>query len=318
MGVKNRRKIMYINSIMVSCFGNICETEHPTYRPILEVLTDMGYSGKPTDTKLKSTVERIRRESDAQKQDSLKVKLLPVICPSGVFSRRADAALLDYNGIICLDLDNVFEIQGMKIHAMTFPYTLATMVSPTGTGLKVFILTDLKDPVRHSDLYHHLGSIMGFKSVVGLEFDPSCSNPSRACFMSYDKDIRVNEKAEPYHVDLDTLPVYTPPAKVSSTPSTALTKPRADIATSDIAFPASLTDYKEIRDKIKESHTLFEEYFPMHQGVRNTNLFILAFFFRLDGIPEEVAIDYLVAYYMDPSGGFTAAEIKRTVKSAYS
>ena len=308
---------MYINSIMVSCFGNICEAEHPTYRPILEVLTDMGYSGKPTDAKLKSTVERIRQESDAQKQDSLKVKLLPVICPSGVFSRRADAALLDYNGIICLDLDNVLEIQGMKIHAMTFPYTLATMVSPTGTGLKVFILTDLKDPARHSDLYHHLGSIMGFKSVVGLEFDPSCSNPSRACFMSYDKDIRVNEKAEPYHVDLDTLPVYTPPAKVPSTPSITITRPRTDIATSDIAFPAPLTNYEEIRDKIKESHTLFEEFFPMHQGVRNTNLFILAFFFRLDGIPEDIATDYLVAYYMDPAGGFTATEIKRTVHSAY-
>ena len=308
---------MYITSIMVSCFGNICETEHPTYRPILEVLTDMGYSGKPTDTRLKSTVERIRRESDAQKQDSLKVKLLPVICPSGVFSKRADAALLDYNGIICLDLDNVIEIQGMKIHAMTFPYTLATMVSPTGTGLKVFILTDLKDPTRHSDLYHHLGSIMGFKSVIGLKFDPSCSNPSRACFMSYDKDIRVNDKAEPYHVDLDTLPVYTPPAKVSSTPSTTLTKPRTDIATSDIDFPDPLTDYEEIRDKIKESHTLFEEYFPMHQGVRNTNLYILAFFFRLDGIPEDAATDYLVAYYVDPAGGFTAGEIKRTIHSAY-
>jgi len=56
----------------------------------------------------------------------------------------------------------------------------------------------------------------------------------------------------------------------------------------------------------------------MAQGVRNSNLYVLAFFFRLDGIPEDVASDYLVAYYIDPAGDFTADEIKRTVKSAYS
>ena len=43
-----------------------------------------------------------------------------------------------------------------------------------------------------------------------------------------------------------------------------------------------------------------------------------AFFFRLDGIPEDAATDYLVAYYNDPAGDFTADEIKRTVKSVYS
>ena len=131
------------------------------------------------------------------------------------------------------------------------------------------------------------------------------------------RDVPGDEPPIAFVADLDALPIYSPPAKVSSTPSTALTKPRTDIATSDIAFPAPLSDYEKIRNAIKDSHTLFEEFFPMHQGVRNTNLFILAFFFRLDGIPEDVAIDYLVAYYMDPAGGFTADEIKRTVKSAY-
>jgi hypothetical protein len=55
----------------------------------------------------------------------------------------------------------------------------------------------------------------------------------------------------------------------------------------------------------------------MFEGVRNNNLFILAFFFRLKGIPEDDATDYLVAYYVDPAGGFTAAEIRATVHSAY-
>lgn len=124
----------------------------------------------------------------------------------------------------------------------------------------------------------------------------------------------INADAEPYHVELDSLPIYTPPAKTSAAVPVEL---RSDIAFDEIDFPAALSDTVEIRNAIKESHSLFEATHPMFQGVRNTNLFILAFFFRLDGIPEDVASDYLVAYYIDPAGGFTADEIKRTVKSAY-
>ena len=300
---------------MVSCFTNIYETDNPTYRPILEVLADMGYAKKPTDIQLKDKVSLVRRAATPEEQNSLKVKLLPVICPSGVFGRRADTALLDYNGIICLDLDDTLDIKGMKAMAMTYSYTLAVMTSPTGTGVKVFVLTDLKDPSRHSDAYHYLGDLMGFKKRFDLKFDPSCANLSRACFMSYDKDIAVNEKAEPLHIDVATLPAYAPPAK---TPASAVTSTlRTDIATDDVDFPSPLSDYDKIRTAIKETHTLFEEYYPMVQGVRNSNLYVLAFFFRLDGIPEDDAIDYLVAYYNAPAGGFTAEEIRRTVKSIY-
>ena len=316
MGQPENRIFMYLKSIMVSCFTNIYETDNPTYRPILEVLADMGYAKKPTDMQLKDKVSLVRKAATPAEQDSLKVKLLPVICPSGVFGRRADAALLDYNGIICLDLDDTLDIKGMKAMAMTYPYTLAAVISPTGTGVKVFVLTDLKDPSRHSDAYHYLGDLMGFKKRFDLKFDPSCANLSRACFMSYDKDIAVNEKAEPLHIDVATLPVNVPPAK---TPVSATVPPtlRTDIATDDVDFPSPLADYGKIRTAIKETHTLFEEYYPMVQGTRNCNLYILAFFFRLDGIPEAAATDYLVAYYNDPAGDFSAAEIKRTVQSVY-
>lgn len=315
MGQPANRFFMYLKSIMVSCFNNICETDNPTYRPILEVLADMGYAKKPTDTQLKDKVSLVRKAATPAEQDSLKVKLLPVICPSGVFKRRADAAIQEYNGIICLDLDNTLDIKGMKAMAMSYPYTLAAMTSPTGTGLKVFVLTDLKDSSRHSDAYHYLGDIMGFKKRFDLKFDPSCSNPSRACFMSYDHSIVVNENAVPLHIDVASLPAYVPPAK---TPAPAVTpKLRTDIATDDVDFPSPLADYGKIRTAIKETHTLFEEYYPMVQGTRNCNLYILAFFFRLDGIPEAAATDYLVAYYNDPTGDFSAAEIKRTVQSVY-
>lgn len=299
-----------LNQIMVSTFQNIYETENPTHLPLLEVLEGMMTPGD----ELKNRIKAVREAKTPAEQDRLKVMLLPVLCPSGTFSKRADSAILDYSGVICLDLDDTLDLKGMKALAKTFPYTLAAMVSPTKTGLKVFVLSDLKDPSRHSDLYHHLGDIMGFKKRFDLKFDPSCSNPSRACFFSYDPAMWINQNVIPFHVDLDTLPVYTPvPGTKTSTPS----KTRTDIAIDTPDFPTPLTDQEAIREAIIDTHTLFEEYYPMHQGVRNNNLFILAFFFRLDGIPEDVASDYLVAYYVDPSGGFTADEIKRTVHSAY-
>ena len=300
---------MSLNLTLVSTFDNIFETTTPTHRPILEVLSEMRNPGPI----LKKNLEMIRKAATPGEQAKLKVQLLPVICPSGTFSSRTDTALIDYSGIICLDLDDTLDIPGMKALSKTFPYTLAAMVSPTGTGVKVFVLTDLQDPARHSDLYHHLGSIMGFKSRIDLKFDPSCSNPSRACFFSVDPKMYINADAEPYHVDLATLPIYTPPAKTS----TVVPRIKTDIVLDDIDFPAPLKDAGQIRNAIKESHSLFEATHPMFQGVRNVNLFTLAFFFRLDGIPEDVATDYLVAYYSDPAGDFSAAEIKRTVQSAY-
>ncbi len=155
---------MTLNQIMVSTFQNIYETENPSHTPILEVLEGMR---RPGD-ELKNRIKAVREAKTAAEQDRLKVMLLPVLCPSATFTRRSDSAMLDYNGVICLDLDNTLDPKGMKALAKIYPYTLAAMISPTGTGVKVFVLTDLRDPGRHSDLYHHLGDIMGFTKPLDL------------------------------------------------------------------------------------------------------------------------------------------------------
>ena len=300
---------MVISQLMVSTFPSIYETENPTQRPLIEVLEEMKNPGE----QLERMITAVRGSKSTAEQDRLKVMLLPVLCPSGTFSKRADSALVQYNGVICLDLDDTVDTVAVIEMAKQFPHTLATMLSPTGKGVKLFILTDLQDSSRHSDLYHHLGNIMGYTSRPGLKFDPSCSNPSRACFFSVDKKMYINRNATPYHVDLGTLPAYTPAAK---TPAVSVTIPEE--ALYNPSFPSPLTDMEAIRDAIVDTHSLFEEYHPFIPGQRNSSIYTLAFFFRLDGVPEDVATDYLVAYYSDPAGGFTADEIKRTVKSAYS
>lgn len=291
---------MWLNEIRVSGFSNITETKLPYQCLLLDVLDSI----KHPSAELKSCISQIRHETDHNKQDELKVKLLPVFCFSGTFSERKDDGLIGFNDIICLDLDDVQDLDAERVRLKSIPYVLAFFTSPRGTGLKVLVHHDLTDPTYHKELYNDLGNAMGFTGRADLKFDLSCSNVSRACFYSADPKLWLNKDTEPYHFVPPTTPI-TPP----STPTTT---------TKDIVFPSILlTDYKEIRKKMQDSHTLFEAHYSMYPGCRNKNLYILASFFRYDGVPEDIATDYLAAYYQDDLNGFPASEIKKTVKSAY-
>ena len=294
-------KKMWMNEIRVSGFSNITETRLPYQCLLLDVLDSI----KHPSPELKSCISQIRNEADHDKQNELKVKLLPVFCFSGVFSERSDSKLIHMSPIICLDLDSVNDMEAEKDRLKNnYPYVLSIFTSPTGTGLKVLVLHDLTDSTHHKALYGELGSAMGLNGRTDLKFDLSCSNVSRACFLSADPKLWLNKNAVPYHFVPQTTSI-TPP----SIPTTA---------TKDMVFPAlSLTDYMEIRKKIQDSHTLFEGHYSMYPGCRNKNLYILASFFRYDGIPEDIATNYLVAYYQDDLNGFPAAEIRKTVGSAY-
>lgn len=296
-------KKMWMNEIRVSGFSNITETRLP-YQCLLPDVLD---SIKHPSPELKSCISQIQNETDHDKQNELKVKLLPVFCFSGTFSERSDSKLIHMSPIICLDLDSVNDMESEKDRLKNnYPYVLSIFTSPTGTGLKVLVLHDLTDPTHHKTLYGELGNAMGLNGRTDLKFDLSCSNVSRACFISADPKLWLNRRPELYQF---VPSIISAPSPTSSVPTTA---------TKDIVFPAtSLTDYNEIRKKIQDSHTLFEAHYSMYPGCRNKNLYILASFFRYDGIPEDIAGDYLVAYYQDDLNGFPAAEIRKTIESAY-
>ena len=300
MSRKNRGKMWILNEIRLSGFSNITETKLPYQCLLYDVLDSIKHPSQ----ELKSCMGQIRREADHNKQNHLKVKLLPVFCFSGTFSERNDTGLISFNPIICLDLDNVNDLNAERERLKKLPYVLSIFTSPTGTGLKVLVFHDLEDPNHHKALYGELGNAMGLNGRTDLKFDLSCSNVSRACFISADPKLWLNKYVEPYH--------FVPPTAPTILPMTST------VSTKDIVFPAtSLTDYNEIRKKIQDSHTLFESHYSMYPGCRNKNLYILASFFRYDGIPEDIAADYLVAYYQDGLNGFPAAEIRKTVESAY-
>lgn len=299
---------MEIKDILVSVFPNVRAKDCPKNVPLTEILDDIK-TGKGY---VKNRVGAIRKETDHSKRNELKLKLLPAFCPSGIFERMEDAKLVAMSGIVCIDLDNVPNLNTEISRLKGYAFVLSIFKSPSGEGIKILVAHDLREPSRHKDLYWYVGTQLELTGRTDLKFDTSCSNISHPCFWSYDKDLYINKDAEPLHINLSELPAYTPSkGKAVSSEKAMETKETTDTGIT------LLTDTKKIKDKIVESHTLFEEYYNMYPNVRNTNLFILASFFHDDGIPENYATDYLVAYYSDADNGFPASEIRNVVRSAY-
>lgn len=299
---------MELKDMMVSAFSHVVVKDNPEHLPLMEILESIR-KGTP---ETKRGIGIIRKEKDKEKRSKLKVRLLSVFTPSGMFRRMEDNGFLQSSGVICIDLDHIQDLEAEKKRLKTIPYVFCIFKSPSGDGLKVLIRHDLTDPSRHKDLYSYLGDQLGVSGKTDLIFDMNCSNISHPCFWSYDPNLWLNMDAQAFHVDLDILPVYK-----SQNNSRGNGKQEQNTVTPQNNAVTFLTSPQEIKDKILESHTLFEEYYNMYPGVRNRNLYILANFFLNDGIPEDFAADYLVAYYEDQKNGFTADEIKGIVKSAY-
>lgn len=113
---------------------------------------------------------------------------LPVILWSGVFTEGIDSAIEDHSGFIVIDVDHV-DVKQTKDALSIDDYVYACWVSPSGDGVKA--LVKVTNPERHRDHFRSLQSY--FSKQYGLEIDSSGSNPSRACFESYDPDIVIKE-----------------------------------------------------------------------------------------------------------------------------
>jgi hypothetical protein len=134
----------------------------------------------------KESIDKIRFETDKDKRNELKTSLLPAICWSGEFSRRANDAIIKHSGLICIDFDHVKDLSGLRNRLETDQYTYMLFLSPSGDGLKVII----KIP---DNTETHKESWIALKEYYGVdEIDEAAKDISRVCFASYDPDTYIN------------------------------------------------------------------------------------------------------------------------------
>lgn len=265
----------------VTIFSNIKETSTPFHRDV-NVVFDRIKTGKYADL-----IKQIRREKDKSARNELK-KNLPAICFSGTFQKRADDAIIEHSGLICLDFDGYKtkrEMNEFKDSLKEDAYVMAAFVSPSGDGLKVIIKipADIENHKRYFDALE--------KHFNCPEFDVTSKNISRVCYESYDPDIHINVESD-----------------VWETLSEEESKP---LDTKSVRTTIALRDENKIIDRLMR---WWNKDYGLVEGQRNNNVFVLAAAFNDFGISKSLA-EYVILQMQ--SRDFTESEIRTTIDSAY-
>ena len=265
----------------ITIFKSIRDTDTPFFRDVNKILERIKEGAT------KDIVKKIRAEKRKPERNELK-KQLPAICFSGTFNKRADNSIIDHSGLICLDFDGYTkqkELLQDKENFTKSKYVFSVFISPSGNGLKVLVKIPA-DPENHTNYFNSLE-----KHFNSLYFDKTSKNLSRVCYESYDPLIHVNENSSIW--DLIEEAQYTEVSKVKDAPT------------------IPITDENKIVEILVKWWT---KKYPMVEGQRNQNCFILAVAFNDFGINKSLASYVLNQYATD---GFTISEIATTIDSAY-
>lgn len=267
----------------VTIFQNIRDTDTPFFRDVHVILDRIKDGAGAT----KDLVKKIRLEKRKPERQELK-KQLPAICFSGTFNKRTDISLLEHSGLICLDFDGYLkqkELLQDKESLSKNKYVFSVFISPSGNGLKVLVKIPA-DAESHTLYFNSLEKY--FNSPY---FDKTSKNISRVCYESYDPLIFVNENSSIW--DVIEEPEYTEVSRAR------------DKATIPI------TDENKIVEILVK---WWEKKYPMSEGQRNQNAYVLAMAFNDFGINKSLASYVLNQFASDD---FTLREIGTTIDSAY-
>ena len=267
---------------VVTIFKNIRETETPFFKDVTYILQRIK------DGKSKELVKNIRGEKNKNIRNELK-KELPAVCFSGQFNKRADSSIVEHSGLICLDFDGYEkkkELLEDKENFQNNKFVFSVFVSPSGNGLKVLVKIP-SEPENHTKYFNALK-----KEFDSQFFDSTSKNISRVCYESYDPLLYLNETSSVW----ETIEEETYEEKSTFKDIPVL----------------KITDENKIVDILIKWWQLK---YPMVEGQRNHNVYILAMAFNDFGISKTLA-SFVCNQYS--SSDFSQREIETTINSAYS
>lgn len=265
----------------VTIFQNIKDTSTPFHRDVMDILQ------RVKDGSSKDLVKKIRSEKNKTERNELK-KLLPAICFSGTFNKRNDSALLEHSGLMCLDFDGYEKQKTLledKENLSKNKFVYSVFVSPSGNGLKVLVKIPT-DAENHQNYFNSLE-----KHFNSAYFDKTSKNISRVCYESYDPLIHINENSSIWDKIEDAE--YREVQRNVDGPT------------------ITITDENKIVDILIK---WWAKKYPMSEGQRNHNAYILAMALNDFGINRSLA-SYVLNQYA--TADFPLSEIQRTIDSAY-
>ncbi|GGB83244.1 BT4734/BF3469 family protein [Dyadobacter sediminis] len=170
--------------------GNIVPTKNITLQEAFRIVQSSDY---------KTQIEAIRKSKEKSVIDELKKKLDYFVFGVVIKEKRSSSNIERYSGLICLDFDNVADLEKIKGEVCDDKYVTLCFLSPSGNGLKVvakIATTDFKLAWEQLAGY--------FRKHFGIEADKSGKDAVRACFVSYDPNAHLNLSAAVYTVKSST------------------------------------------------------------------------------------------------------------------
>jgi Protein of unknown function (DUF3987)/VirE N-terminal domain len=170
--------------------------------PLLEIFEEIKTGVYKDDVEYLRVTKQMGNDDLA---NSIKNKLLAFTASGTFCPPRSKDTIETYSQVICLDFDNVpeTELEELKGSVNRCPFTLASFISPSGLGLKVFTLVDSNADV-HTEMYTQVANY--YKEHTGFEYDSKCKDITRLCFVSYDPELFYNEDAEVFSTEEDSQP----------------------------------------------------------------------------------------------------------------
>lgn len=176
----------HANNGIISIFENVFATVPTVQGDIMTLLSHIK------DGYYKEEVEAIRSleyGSDLYKKAK---KGLVAATISGTFSERKDDKLEQHSGFICMDFDNIGDIDDLIEVLESDPYTFGMFKSISGKG--VACIVKIGKPEHHKDYFKTLREY--YREKYRYEVDPSCINLSRLRIISFDPKTFINTDSQ--------------------------------------------------------------------------------------------------------------------------
>lgn len=161
----------------ISLFYSIDEIENPDSVSLEDYLDEIQ-NGRFLDM-----IAPVRKEKNSEKRKKLK-KLLPGVTFSGLFASRRDSAIISHSGYICIDLDDLEEVEATKLLLSNDKFVYSCFNSTSDTGLRVLFRIN---GAKHRESYYGIASYL--LSAYGLIPDPQSMVLSRSFYVTFDPKI---------------------------------------------------------------------------------------------------------------------------------
>ena len=245
-------------------------------------------------------LRRMLKEGNRQSYDSAK-RTLHAFTPSGKFiGGRKREFLVEYSGVVVLDLDKLSEddLPEIKAAITGCDYTMACFVSPSGIGLKVLVSVS-------TGAGEHLKAFLSvqrfYQSLTGVEIDPSGKDITRLCFVSMDADLYYNPGAEVFDPIAGSGQAWLSP------------KPKGPTGVGTLELDGEkVIGSKGILEIYRSCIAYVQRHCSFVEGQRNEFVFALALQLKKAGVPQELALVMLLTDY-----NYNEFEVRSCIKSAY-